>query len=184
MSYVASRIVLDGLKTVVAMEQNVTMPAVEDIVKELDLLALQLAQSEQFYDVPFRNKQKEFNVAEDVKAFFEEYYFGEGTRSQHLYRPRALYRLVIEPLLDDMAKLTHGQVLDYGLNIVEQLKEQAFVYRAMNKMDYKEAYAQYQKLANAHLNEKKISTAVKGIMKLRTKSIALFKQLGRNKATA
>lgn len=179
MSYIASRVVLEGLKTVVAMEENISMPAVEDVIKELDFLSKQIGESEKFYGVPFRGKQKEFHAVEDVKAFLEEFYFGEGTRSHHSFRPRAMYRLIMEPLLDELAQLSHDEVLDYASNVIEQLKERAILYRMCNTMDYRTAYAQYQQLANARQNEKKIKQAVAGVMKLRTKSLSLFKQLAR-----
>lgn len=179
MSYIASRVVLEGLKTVVAMEENVSMPAVEDVIKELDFLSKLIADSEKFYGVPFRGKQKEFHAVEDIKAFLEEFYFGEGTRNTHSFRPRAMYRLIMEPLMDELAQLSHDQVLDYAVNVIEQLKERAVLYRMCNTMDYRAAYAQYQQMANARQNEKKIKQAVAGVMKLRAKSLSLFKQLAR-----
>lgn len=179
MSYNASRIVLEGLKTVVAMEENISMPAVEDIVKELEFLSELVCDSEKFYGVPFRSKQKEFDVVQDVKAFLEEFYFGERTRGTHSFRPRAMYRLILEPLLDELSQLTHDQVLDYASNVIEQLKERAVLYRMCNTMDYGQAYAQYQQLANARQNEKKVKEATAGVMKLRLKSLSLYKQLGK-----
>lgn len=183
MSYTVSRNIVQGMKIIVAMEQNVLMPSVEDVINELDFVEQQLIGSEKFYGVPFRHKQKEFAVVEDVKAFLEEFYFGGGTRAYHLYRPRPLYRLVIEPLLDELAELTHDEVLDYASAVIEQLKEYALMYRSVNTMDYKEAYSKYHQLASAHQNDKKIKTIVEGVMKLRRKSLALFKQLGHQPAT-
>lgn len=181
MSYNASRVVLEGLKTVVAMEENISMPAVEDVIKELDFVNQLVGESEKYYGVPFRSKQREFNAVEDVKAFLEEFYFGERTRSTHSFRPRAMYRLILEPLLDELSQLTHDQVLDYTANVIEQLKERAVLYRKCNTMDYTQAYAQYQQLANARQTEKKVKEAVAGIMKLRLKSISLYKQMNRTK---
>ncbi|MNN79474.1 hypothetical protein D3C81_1961230 [compost metagenome] len=90
-----------------------------------------------------------------------------------------MYRLILEPLLDELSQLTHDEVLDYAENVIEQLKERAVLYRMCNTMDYKQAYAQYQQLANARQNEKKIKEATAGVMKLRLKSLSLFKQLGK-----
>lgn len=157
------------------------MPAVEDIIRELDFLSELIRESEKYVCVPFRGKQKEFDAVQDIKAFLEEFYFGDGTRSTHGFRPRAMYRLVHEPLLDELQQLSHDDVLDNAPNVIEQLKELAFIYRKTNTMDYRQAYARYQQLANARQNDKKIKEAVKGVMKLRNKSIALFKQMGRMK---
>lgn len=177
MSYTASRAITEGLKVVVAMEENHLMPAVEDIIVELEFVESRINETEKFYGVPFRNKQKEYCVIEDVKSFLEEFYFGEGTRPYHLYRIRPLYRLVVEPLLDELAELSHDEILDHTSAAVEQLKEYALMYRTVNKMNYRQAYAAYQQLSTAHQNDRKVKTIVEGIMKLRRKSLALFKQL-------
>lgn len=177
MTYTVSRAVMEGLKVVVAMEENYLMPAVEDIIVELEFVETQINKSEKFYGVPFRNKQKEYCVVEDVKSLLEEFYFGDGTRPYHLYRVRPLYRLVIEPLLDELAVLSHDEILDYTSAVIEQLKEYAMMYRTVNQMDYRQAYNTYQQLATARQNDKKIATIVEGIMKLRRKSLSLFKQL-------
>lgn len=184
MSYTVSRTIVEGMKVVVAMEENPLMPAVEDVIVELEFLETQINESERFYGVPFRSKQKEFCAAEDVKAFLEEFYFGDATRTHHAYRVRPLYRLVIEPLLDEMAQLSHDQILDYTSSIIEQLKEYAVMYRTVNKMDYKDAYARYQELADRAQTEKKIKTIVEGVMKLRRKSLSLFKQMSGKVALA
>lgn len=181
MSFTASQTIFQGLKIVVAMEENHLMPAVEDINVELGFVQTRLVESEKFYGVPFRNKQKEFCVVEDTKSFLDEFYFGDGSRPYHFYRIRPLYRLVIEPLLDELSTLSHDEILDHAAAAIEQLQEQALVYRAVNKMDYREAYAAYQNMASAHLREKTVKIAVDGIMKLRRKSLALFKQMGHGK---
>lgn len=177
MSYTVSRAIFDGLKVVVGMEENYLMPAVEDVVIELQFVEQQLTESEKFYGVPFRSKQKEYRVIEDVKSFLEEFYFGDGTRPYHLYRCRPLYRLVIEPLLDELAELSHDEVLDYAASAIEQLKEYAVMYRVSNTLNYTQAYSQYQQLASARQNDKKIQMIVEGVMKLRRRSLSLFKQL-------
>ena len=177
MSYTVSRTIIEGLKIVVAMEQNVLMPSVEDINKELSFIESRVIESEKFVGVPFRAKQKEYNVIQDVKSFLEEFYFGEATRGTHPYRIRPLYRIVIEPLLEDMSDLSHDQILDYISAVTEQLKEYALLYRSVNKMDYKEAYAAYQAMADKQATDKKIKTIVDGVMKLRRKSLALFSEL-------
>lgn len=184
MSYTVSRTIVEGLKVVVVMEENTLMPAVEDVIVELEFVEAQINQTEKFYGVPFRNKQKEYCVVEDIKSFLEEFYFGEGTRGHHLYRCRPLYRLVIEPLLDEMSQLSHDEILDYTSSIIEQLKEYAIMYRTANKMDYKEAYARYQELADRAQTEKKVKTIVEGVMKLRRKSLSLFKQMSGKAALA
>lgn len=177
MTYIVKNAIIYGLEVVVAMEQNPYMPAVEDIIVELEFVEAQVNESEKYYGVPFRNKQKEHIVSDDVKPFLEEFYFGERTRAYHLYRCRPLYRLVLEPLLDDMAALSHDEILDYTSSVIEQLKERALMFRKTNALKYDEAYERYQQMSCEHATDKKVKNIVSGIMKLRAKTAELMAQI-------
>lgn len=182
--------VVKGVNIVTALQNYPNMPGIQDIFNELDYLNECIKDSERYYGVAFKRatgKQAEsipsdqFDVISDTKDHLEEFYFGSPQEITFGFRPRAMYRLVIEPLLDSMEKLSHDEVLDYSANVIEQIKEYATMAEAQNRLDAATAYKLYRETATQHQKEKKIKEQTAGVMKLRRKTLALQKELARSR---
>lgn len=172
-AYAVSRKVVSGLKLVVEMENNITMPAVENVLAELTFLNQLLNDSESYYGVPFRVQHTEHKAIVDIKHFLEEYYFGERTRKYHEFRFRPLFRLVLEPLLDDFSNLSHDEVLDCADAAIEQLKEYALMMRAPLEKNpdiapaiSEAAYETYLNMVSMHHKDREITRIARDIWKL------------------
>lgn len=181
--------VITGINIVAALQEERGMPSVAEVERELDYLAQYVAESEKFYGVAFkRSTDKDnvtpddcFDVISDTKAHFEEFYFGGSQELEFGYRPRPLFRLVMEPLLDSMATLSHDDILDFTGNVVEQLKEHLVMADFNKKLDSTVAYKLYRKMTLDRIQDKKIKEATSGVMKLRRKTLALQADLRRSR---
>lgn len=185
--YSLTQDVVKGVNIVTALQNYPNMPSSSDIFNELDYLVECIQDTERFYGVPFkkpasdkdvdRKHRDQFDVVSDIKGHFEEFYFGSKQELIFGYRPRAYYRLVVEPLLDSMNHLSHDEVLDYAGNVVEQIKEHIMICEHQNRLDAAAAYKLYRQVTTERQQEKKIKEAVAGVMKLRKKTLALQAQM-------
>lgn len=188
--YDLSQDVVKGMNIVTALQNHPNMPGINDVFKELDYFVDCVMESEKFYGVPFRHtntesepreasKEKQFDVVSDVKDHLREFYFGGSQELTFGFRPRALFCLVMEPLLDSMATMGHDVILDCTSNVVEQLKEHALIAEHGQKLDPTVAYKLYRQITTDRQKEKKIKEIVGGVMKLRKKTLAIQKEIQR-----
>lgn len=176
--------ILNGVNTIVALQGYPNMPGVSDVIRELDCVCSYIRDSERFYAVPFRKRSSShthFEAIDDAKGHFEEFYFGGNQLLEFGFKPRALYRLVIEPLLDSMAELSHDDVLDAFPNVIEQIKEHVHMAERKGPHDAAQAYKTYQQIAAKQLKDKRIREITTGVMKLRKKTLALQREIQRAK---
>lgn len=171
--------VVKGMNIVTALQNHPNMPGINDVFKELDYFVECVMDSERFYGVPFRvhinpeerkaaaSVEPQFDVVSDVKAHLREFYFGGSQETTFGYRPRALFCLIIEPLLDSMVDLGHDVILDCTANIIEQLKEHALIAEHGSKLDPNVAYKLYRQIVSDRQKDKKVKEIAAGIMKLR-----------------
>lgn len=190
--YSLTQEVLKGANIIAALQNYPNMPGVDAVFSELDYFAECVQESEKFYGVPFKRQtsndsdevrcpKDQFDVVSDVKGHFEEFYFGGSQEITFGFRPRAYYRLIVEPLLDSMSHLSHDEILDFAPNVVEQIKEQIAISAYQNKLDAVTAYKMYRHATTERQQEKRIKEITAGVMKLRRKTIALQREINRQK---
>lgn len=182
--------VVKGMNIVTALQNHPNMPSVDQVFVELDYFVEYVKDSERFYGVPFRHKastddrknkeqEPQYDVVSDTKAHFREFFFNGSQEQTFGFRPRALFCLVMEPLLDSMSDLSHDEILDSIPNIIEQLKEIAVIADHGQKLDSAVAYKLYKQMTTAHQQEKKIKEITAGVMKLRRKTVALAREINK-----
>lgn len=182
--------VVKGMNIVTALQNHPNMPGINDVFVELDYFVSCVLETEQFYGVPFKKKAVEqgesrkevveqFDAVADVKAHLREFYFGGSQVQTFGFRPRALFMLVIEPLLDSMGQYSHDVLLDCTPNVVEQLKEHALIAEHEEKLDPAVAYKLYRTITSERLQDKKVKTITAGVMRLRKKTLAIQKEIQR-----
>lgn len=180
--------VVQGMNIVTALQNHPNMPGINDVFVELDYFASCVMDTEQFYGVPFKHKSSEqgkgskssepqFDVVADVKAHFREFYFGGSQEQTFGFRPRALFLLVIEPLLDGMGAFDHNTILDCTPNVVEQLKEHALMAEHKQLLDPAVAYKLYRQITTERVQEKKIKETLRGVLQYRKKVLPLTKEI-------
>lgn len=188
--YSLTQEVVKGISIVAALQNYPKMPGVLDMFKELDYLEESVKDSERYYGVVFKRfgndddlkrPKDQFDVISDVKGHFEEFYFGGSQEITFGFRPRAYYRLVVEPLLDSMVHLSHDEILDSISATIEQIKELVLICDRQARIDPSAAYKMYKQVTTERGNEKKIKEVTAGVMKLRRKSIALAKEIAKSK---
>lgn len=182
--------VVTGISIIAALQNYPKMPSSAELELEMSYFEECIADSERFYGVAFKRTtgadaekrpRDQFDVTGDVRAHLEEFYFGGSQDVTFGFRPRAYYRLVIEPLLESMSTLSHDEVLDFTPNVVEQMKEQLHISSNVNTMEAPFAYRMYQQITAERRADKTTKAAVEGIMKLRKRTIALQKEINRTK---
>lgn len=181
--------VVKGMNIVTALQNHPNMPGINEVFVELDYFVSCVMDTEQFYGVPFKKKASEqgekkevdnqFDATGDVKAHLREFYFGGSQVQTFGFRPRALFLLVMEPLLDSMAQFGHDTLLDCIPNVVEQLKEHALISEYEEKLDPAVAYKLYRTITSERLQDKKVKEITAGVMRLRKKTLAIQKEIQR-----
>lgn len=181
--------VVKGMNIVTALQNHPNMPGINEVFVELDYFVKCVMDTEQFYGVPFKKKASEqgekkeaidqFDVVGDVKAHLREFYFGGSQVQTFGFRPRALFMLVIEPLLESMGQYNHDVILDCTSNVIEQLKEHALMSEHHEKLDPAVAYKLYRTITSERLQDKKIKTIAAGVMRLHKKTLATKKEIQR-----
>lgn len=189
--YSLTQEVSKGANIVAALQDYPNMPSIAAVCRELDYLNDYIADSERFYGVAFRRysgkgddtqrPRDQFDVVTDTKSHFEEFYFGGNQELEFGFRPRAYYRLVVEPLLDSMATLSHDDVLDSMPNVIEQIKERVVMAAYLGGLDSATAYKQYKQAVSERQSALKIKEITKGVMKLRRKTLALQREINKQK---
>ncbi len=184
--------VTKGASIVAALQDYPNMPSIAAVCQELDYLNDCIMDSERFYGVPFRRysgkgeenqrPRDQFDVVTDTKGHLEEFYFGGNQELEFGFRPRAYYRLIVEPLLDSMSSLSHDEILDSATNVIDQIKEQVLIASVVGPLDPATAYKSYKKAVSDRQNAMKIKEIAKGVMKFRRKTIALQREIARSKA--
>ena len=182
--------VIQGMNIVTALQNHPNMPGINEVFTELDYFVSCINDTEQFYGVPFKHKAPdpgqsrrtpvtslEFDAVHDVKAHLREFYFGGSQEQLFGFRPRALFLLVMEPLLDGMGAFSHDVILDCATNVVEQLKEHAVMAEHKDLLDPNVAYKLYRQITTERQQEKKIKEMVSGVMQLRKKTLAIQKEI-------
>lgn len=182
--------VIKGMNIVTALQNHPNMPGINQLFVELDYFAQCLMETEKYYGVEFKRKATEpgkqrsehepqFDAVSDVKGHLREFYFGGSQEQTFGFRPRALFCMVIEPLLESMEPLSHDEILDNTESVIEQLKEYALIADHEQKLDAAVAYKLYRQITTDRVQEKKIKEAVDGVMKLRRKTLAIQEEIKR-----
>lgn len=181
--------VVKGIEIVTALQNHPSMPGVSDLFVELDYLSECILDSERFYGVPFRHVKNDvahstkdrFDAVPDIKGHLEEFYFNGEQELLFGFRPRAYYRLLVEPLLDSMSHMSHDDILDCAPAVVEQIKERILINELQNRIDSVTAYRMYRDMTVEAQKNKKVKEITAGVMKLRKKTLALQAEIKRSK---
>lgn len=181
--------VVKGMNIVTALQNHPNMPGINEVFVELDYFVSCVMDTEKFYGVPFKKKASEqgekreavdeFDAVSDVKAHLREFYFGGSQVQTFGFRPRALFLLVMEPLLDSMGQYSHDVLLDCTANVVEQLKEHALISEHEEKLDPAVAYKLYRSITSERQQDKKVKAITAGVMRLRKKTLAIQREIQR-----
>lgn len=188
--YSLTQDVIKGMNIVTALQSHPNMPGINDVFIELDYFVSCVMDTEQFYGVPFKKKSSDnndgrkeegehFDAVGDVKAHLREFYFGGSQVQTFGFRPRALFMLVIEPLLDTMGQYGHDGLLDCAESMIEQLKDHALISEHEEKLDPAVAYKLYRSITSERLQDQKVKTITAGVMRLRKKTLAIQKEIQR-----
>lgn len=175
----------DDLKTAIrllmSMQEYPDMPSAADIVRELQYLNERVKQTEQYIKVPFRrgHGSPEFEVAYDVVQDLREFYLGGDQIREFGFRPRAYFKLIVEPLGDMFEQCSHDMVLDSIDSVVEQLIEQVVMFDHTNRTPAGAAYRQYKKMVEQRRTNRRIKHITSEVMKLRKKTLALVREAQR-----
>lgn len=167
-----------AIQLLMSMQEYPDMPSASDVIKELRYLQECVKNTEQYIKVPFRrgHGSSEFEVAYDVVQELREFYLGGNQLKEFGFRPRAYFKLVVEPIGDMMEQCSHDAILDSIEMVVEQLIEQVEMFDHAGQVPAGAAYRQYKKIIEQRRTNRRIMHITTEVMKLRRKTLTLIKE--------
>lgn len=161
-----------------SMQEYPDMPSAKEVERELHYLRECIKRTESYFNVPFRRGHggSEFEVAFDVVQELKEFYLGGDHIEEFGYRPRAYFKLIVEPLGDMMERCSHNDILDSIDLVIEQLVEQVYMVDHTGHIPAGTAYREYKRIVEQRRTTLKIKHITSEVMKLRKKTLALARE--------